>query len=261
MAKDSGDKPEEKLDRSDELFRREVDEAVREQEFQEFWSKYGLWLIAALLLGLAALAGWIFYQNERDEQSALRSEEFSAAVDSARDDNLDGASNALKPLEEAEQDGYRAAAQIMQANIAIEKNDPKKAIAGYKKIAADEKLPQPFRDLALIRQTAAEFDTLKPQQIVDRLKSLAVPGSPWFGSAGEMVAISYMNMEKEDLAGPLFAQLAKDKQVPQTVRSRAVQMAGLMGIDVVDALRENEEKSEDDGGEQDEVAEPKEGGS
>ena len=114
------------------------------------------------------------------------------------------------------------------------KNNVDAAIAGYKKIAADADLPQPFRDLALIRQTVAEFDTLKPQQVVDRLKPLAVPGNPWFGSAGEMVAISYLNMNKSDLAGPLFAQLAKDEGVPPTIRSRALQMAGVQGIDAVE---------------------------
>ena len=69
--------------------------------------------------------------------------------------------------------------------------------------------------------------------MVDRLKPLAVPGNPWFGSAGEMVAISYLNMNKSDLAGPLFAQLAKDETVPPTIRSRALQMAGVEGIDAV----------------------------
>ena len=116
----------------------------------------------------------------------------------------------------------------------MEKKNPKKAIEGYAKVAADDSLPKPFRDLALIRQTTAEFDMLKPQQVIDRLKPLAVPGNAWFGSAGEMVAISYLNMGKSDLAGPLFAQLAKDDNVPPTIRSRALQMAGVEGIDAVE---------------------------
>jgi hypothetical protein len=62
---------------------------------------------------------------------------------------------------------------------------------------------------------------------------LAVPGNPWFGSAGEMVAIAYLEMDKADLAGPLFAQLAQDETVPPTIRSRALQMAGVQGIDAV----------------------------
>ncbi|OAO04545.1 hypothetical protein A8B75_07645 [Sphingomonadales bacterium EhC05] len=213
---------------------REVDDAVRQDEFKNFATRYGLWIAAVLIIGLGSLAGWIFYQNSQNEDSGIRSEEYVAAVDSVRQNNLDGASKALDALVDAKQDGYRAAAQMLQANIALEKDDPKAAIAGYDAIVGDDSLPQPFRDLALIRQTASEFDVLKPQEVIDRLKSLAVPGNPWFGSAGEMVAISYLNQDKSDLAGPLFAQLAKDDNVPSTIRSRALQMAGVEGIDAVE---------------------------
>jgi hypothetical protein len=41
-------------------------------------------------------------------------------------------------------------------------------------------------------------------------------------------------MGKNDLAGPLFAGIAKDENVPQSIRSRARQMAGLLGIDAVE---------------------------
>ena len=232
MAKDEDKAPEEKPDRQEQVFLREVDEAVREDQLKSFAARYGLWIVVALVVGLGSLAGWIFWQNSQNEDSGLRSEEYVAAIDSVRQNNLDGAATALDPLMEADQDGYRAAAILMQANIALEKSEPKKAIAGYAKVAGDDSLPKPFRDLALIRQTAAEFDTLEPQAVVDRLKPLAVPGNPWFGSAGEMVALSYLNMKKSDLAGPL--QLAKDETVPPTIRSRALQMAGVEGVDAVD---------------------------
>lgn len=234
MAKDKDKAPEEKPDRQEQVFLREVDEAVREDQLKNFATRYGIWIFAAVIIGLGSLAGWIFYQNSQNEDSGLRSEEYVVAIDSIRQNNLDGAAKALEPLMEADQPGYRAAAQLLQANIALEKNNPKKAIEGYGKVAADDSLPKPFRDLALIRQTTAEFDTLKPQQVIDRLKPLAVPGNPWFGSAGEMVAVSYLNMGKSELAGPLFAQLAKDDSVPATIRSRALQMAGVEGIDAVE---------------------------
>ncbi|CAO1650404.1 tetratricopeptide repeat protein [Parasphingorhabdus sp. NYA22] len=234
MAKDKDKAPEEKPDQQEQVFLREVDEAVREDQLKNIVTRYGIWIFAAIIIGLGSLAGWIFWQNSQNEDSGFRSEEYVAAIDSIRQNNLDGAATALEPLMEAEQSGYRAAAQLLQANIALEKNDPKKAIAGYAKVAADDSLPKPFRDLALVRQTATEFDTLKPQQVIDRLKPLAVPGNPWFGSAGEMVAISYLNLNKSDLAGPLFAQLAKDESVPATIRSRALQMAGVEGIDAVE---------------------------
>lgn len=241
MAKDDKKTPEDKPDRQEQVFMREVDDAVRDDDLKNFAQRYGVWIGGLVIVGLAALAGWIFYSNSLNEDSGVRSEEYVAAVDSVKGQNLDGASKALEGLETAKQDGYRAAAKLMQANIAIEKNDPKKAIAGYKAVADDADLPKPFRDLALIRQTAVEFDSMKPQQVIDRLKPLAVPGNPWFGSAGEMVALSYLNMGKDDLAGPLFAQIAKDETVPPTIRSRALQMAGVQGIDaVVDEEDEND---------------------
>ena len=97
-----------------------------------------------------------------------------------------------------------------------------------------------FRDQALVRQTAAEFDTLKPQVVVERLRPLAVAGNPWFGSAGELTAVAYMRMNKSDLAGPLFAKIAADEGVPDTIRQRAVQMAGAVGVDAVPQKRGSE---------------------
>lgn len=235
LAKDDKKGPEPQGDRSEQVFMQEVDAAVREDDLKNFGYRYGIWIGLGLVVALAALAGWIFYNNSLQEESGVRSEEYVAAIDSLKRNNLDGAASALKQLENADQVGYRASARMMQANIALEKQDLKAAIAGYKTIVADKSLPQPFRDLALVRQTTAEFDTLKPQEIIDRLKPLAVPGNPWFGSAGEMVALSYLNMEKADLAGPLFAQLAKDDGVPPTIRSRALQMAGIQGIDAVES--------------------------
>ena len=239
MAKDDKNAPENAADRQEQVFMREVDAAVREDDLKNFGLRYGIWIGLAIVVALVALAGWIFYNNSLNEESGLRSEEYVAAIDSMKRNNLDGAVTALKSLEEADQKGYRAAAKLMQANIALERQDVKAAIAGYQTVVADKSLPQPFRDLALVRQTTAEFDMLKPQEIIDRLKPLAVPGNPWFGSAGEMVALSYLNLKKADLAGPLFAQLAKDDSVPPTIRSRALQMAGIQGIDAVE--------SEDDG--------------
>ena len=87
------------------------------------------------------------------------------------------------------------------------------------------------RDLALVRQTAAEYDTLKPEQVVARLKSLAIPGNAWFGSAGEMVGVAYMRMNKPDLAAATFKAMIADEQVPGTIRSRVIQLAGIYGVD------------------------------
>jgi hypothetical protein len=225
--------PTDKRAGSDEAFLREVDDAVRASDLTSFWTRYGRWLLVALVAGLLAFGGWIIYQNRIQAAADKQSEEFVDAMDKLRAGDEKGGRAKLATLAKADQPGYRAMAELVEANLLAEDGDTKKAIAIYATVADDDSLPQTFRDLALIRQTSAEFDQLGAQTAIDRLKPLAKPGNAWFGSAGEMTAIAYMKMGKDNLAGPIFAQIAKQEGVPQSLRSRAQQMAGALGVDAV----------------------------
>ncbi|ANI77236.1 MULTISPECIES: tetratricopeptide repeat protein [Sphingobium] len=220
-----------------EAFMREVDEAVRQDQLLTFWQRFGRWIVAAVVIGLVAFAGWLYWQHHSATRSQAVSEEMDKVIATAVGGGTPDAKQ-LDALADASQPGFRASALLVKAGTAARKGDSKAAIAAYKAMAQDSSLDQPYRDLALIRQTTLEFEALQPQQVVDRLKPLAVEGAPWFGSAGEMVAIAYMKMRKPDLAGPLFAAMAKDASVPQSIRSRARQMAGLLGIDAVETPAE-----------------------
>jgi hypothetical protein len=225
--------PTDKRAGSDEAFLREVDDAVRASDLSNFWTRYGRWLLVVVVAGLLAFGGWIFFQQQQQAAADKQSEEFVDAMDKLRAGQDKEARAKLATLAKADQPGYRAMAQMVEANLLGEDGKTKEAVAIYARVAADSNLPQTFRDLALIRQTSAEFDTLAPQAVVDRLKPLSTPGHAWFGSAGELTALAYLKMGKENLAGPIFAQIAKQEGLPQTLRSRAQQMAGALGIDTV----------------------------
>ena len=100
----------------------------------------------------------------------------------------------------------------------------------------DDGLAQPYRDLATIRATALEFDQMKPEDVIARLKDLAVAGNPWFGSAGEMTGMALLKLNRKGEAGRMFAAIAADDKVPNTIRSRAVQIAGTLGVDATASL-------------------------
>jgi hypothetical protein len=167
-----------------------------------------------------------FYRGER-------SDTLVQAFDDVTEGRKAAATAKLDALVKDGADGHRAAALLTKADIAIEGKDLKGAAALYRQIADDKGLAQPYRDLALVRMTAVELDTLAPQAVIDRLKGLAVAGNPWFGSAGEMVALSYLKLNKPQQAAGVFAAMAKDKKLPDTLRSRATQMAGSLGVDAV----------------------------
>ena len=216
-----------------ESFYREVDEELRRDQMKSYWERYGKLAIAGVVLLLAAIGGFIWWQNQQVVKSGERGEQLIAAFDDIAARRKAAAVGKLDALAKSGGEGHRAAALITKADLAIEGGDIKGAAATFKQIADDKGLAQPYRDAALVRMTALELDTLPPQAVVDRLKGLAVAGNPWFGSAGEMVAISYLKMHRPQQAGALFGAIAKDKKLPDTLRSRATQMAGSLGVDAV----------------------------
>jgi hypothetical protein len=123
-----------------------------------------------------------------------------------------------------------------RAALALRANDRKTAIGLYQQVEDDGGLPQPYRDLAVVRRTMTEFDQLKPDEIITRLAPLAQAGKPFFGSAGEMTAMAMLNKGDRNGAGQLFARIAADKQVPQSIRARAVQLAGSLGVDATASM-------------------------
>ena len=122
------------------------------------------------------------------------------------------------------------------AALALRQNDRKTAIDIYRELAADDGLPQPYRDVATLRGTMSEYDSLKPDEVIARLSPLAQTGKPFFGSAGELVAMAMLAKGDRAGAGQLFARIAADRQVPQTIRLRAVQIAGSLGVDATASL-------------------------
>jgi hypothetical protein len=213
---------------------REVDDAVRRDDVLSFWSRYGRIVAGGVGVALAAYGGWLLWISHQNANAERNSEEFAVMLKSASSGQLDKEN--YGKLSKDGTSGYRSEAELVKAALAAGKSDVKAAIAAYDTLRADSGAPGPVRDLALIRRTALDFDNLKPQQVIDALKDLAVPGNPWFGSAGEMTAMSYLRMGKKREAGEMFASMNRDTTVMASVRLRAGQMAGMLGVSP-DALK------------------------
>ena len=72
LAKDDKKTPDPQEDRAEQVFMQEVDAAVREDDLKNFAYRYGIWIGLGLVIALVALAGWIFYNNSKQEESGVR---------------------------------------------------------------------------------------------------------------------------------------------------------------------------------------------
>lgn len=217
---------------TEEAFLREVDEELRREQLQSMWKRYGRLALVGVVLALAAFAAFLYWRHHSQQQAEKQGEALATAIVDIQQRRVTDAGRKLDQLIAEGGPGYRVTALFGKAAIAADKGEDKAASDIYAGIAADEKVAQPYRDVALIRQTLLEYDRLTPQQVIDRMKPLAAEDSAWFGTAGELTAIALIQTNRPAEAGRLLAAVARDKRAPVTVRARAERLASSLGVDV-----------------------------
>ena len=213
---------------TDPAFLREVDEELRRDQLGQAWRRYGKALIALIVVSLALFGGYLWWQANGEQKAGDEGEQLSAALDDLSGGRPAQADAKFKTIIKGDNPSYRAIAQLAQAARKFEAGDANGAIAAYRAIETDSDVAQPFRDAALIKGVAAGFDTMPPQKAIDRLKPLAQPGAPWYGSAAEMTAIAYLKLNQPQKAAAIFNELAKNTEIPDTLRARAVRISGAL---------------------------------
>ncbi|MDJ0977087.1 MAG: tetratricopeptide repeat protein [Erythrobacter sp.] len=227
-----------KLSAEDEIAIREIDEAVRQDDAAEFVRRYGLVIGSVLAVVLVGLGGYLFWDSQVEAALEAESEQVVSVIDYAQAEDFPSVKERTRPLLDSDTPGVRTSARLLHAAAALELGETARAVELYAQIAADEKAPQAMRDLARLREVATNFDDREPSDIIARLEPLAKPGGALFGSAAELSAMAHLEAGNREEAGALFAAIAKDDTLPATLRDRARQMTGQLGVDAVEDVEE-----------------------
>ncbi|MBN8845227.1 MAG: tetratricopeptide repeat protein [Sphingomonadales bacterium] len=214
----------------------EVDEAVRKDRLDSIAKNYGRLIVGGVIAALIAFGGYLYWGHRQEVARGEKGEELIAAMEKLQANQPTAATAALKKLEGEGNPAYRAAALIQQSNMKAQGGDLKGAAALLAQVAGDTKLDKSLRDMALIRQTALEFDTLKPDAVIARMKPIVDakdPQSSWFASAAELTATAYYQSGQFDKAGALYGRIAKLPKLTPSLQSRTRQMAGMLGVDAI----------------------------
>jgi hypothetical protein len=226
-----------------DTFMREVDDAVREDALRGFLSRFGKPLLAAIILGLAGFAGWLYWQSAQADTANEQGRTFSGILDSFEEGRPKAASTAANDLARGDNAPYRAAALMLQGNAAEAEGNVAVAAARFASVANDEDVPRELRDLALVRQTLVQFDTLEPEAVVARLRRIVADRENGaFPSAAELTALAELRRNNRERAGQLFLQISRATNVSDSLKNRATQMAGMLGVD---AIEDRDDEGED----------------
>lgn len=213
---------------NDALFK-EIDEELRQDEFNKLWKAYGNYLIGGVLAIILSVAGFQGWQSYSMNQRMERGELFDLARVLVTEDKVDEAIRAFADVSDGKSDGYALLARFRTAGLLAQSGDYAGAADTYKSLAADSDLDQSYRDLAIVLGALQELNTSEDIGLVSRLSALDTGTNPWRHNAREALGVSALKSGDKARARDIFKALSEDATAPRGLARRAGEMLKTIG--------------------------------
>ena len=213
---------------SDRDFFREVNEAVRQDRYNELWDKYGVYALAAAALIVAGVAGFKVWSYWQEQKAQAAGTDFSQAVTELDSGDVAKARDVLNSLAAKGPTGYQILSRFQLAAAEAQAGSTDKAVALYDALAADPETDTILKGLATIQAATLKLDTAVYAEMERRVKGLIDENSPWRYSARELLGLSAYRQNNVPAAEKQFSELVADQGTPQNLRERADMMLSLI---------------------------------
>jgi hypothetical protein len=211
---------------SDTQFIREIDEDLRRDRLLKLWEQYGVYVVIAAFLIVAATGGWRGWEWYQTREGVTAGTRFEAALALAESGKQAEAEQEFVALTKDANWGYRLLARMRLA-AETGARDAAAGAAAYDAIATDSSVDGAIRDVARLRAAFLLVDTAQVAEIASRVEPLMAATSPFRFSARETLALARYRAGEREAARTLFAELATDPETPRALRNRAEVMQQL----------------------------------
>ncbi|MGB6913428.1 MAG: tetratricopeptide repeat protein [Pseudolabrys sp.] len=205
----------------------EVDEEVRREQLKKLWDRYSLYLIAAAILIVAAIAAWRGYEYWVAKRAATAGAAFEAAMSLSEQSKYTEAEAAFAKVAAEAPEGYRVLAR-MRAAGALAQVKPAEAVKAYDEISADASVGAIWQDLAAVRAGMLLVDTLSFIDMRSRLDAATEPSRSFRHTARELLALSAWRNHELAAARKYLDMITGDPDSPAGTRARAEVLSGLV---------------------------------
>jgi hypothetical protein len=209
-------------------FIREVDEAVRREQWLQLWQRYGSYVIAAavaVVLGSTVGVGWRTWQQNQRLEEARR---YTEAQELLREAKPAEAASAFAALAEDSSSGYRVLARLRAAEAQAEAGDRAAARAALEGLASDDDAAPVYRSLGGLLAAQQQFAEAETPASAE-LGPLTGSDAPWRYSALELQALAQMQDGDTAAARQTLDDLLADPLTPPDLARRAAELLAFLG--------------------------------
>lgn len=208
---------------SDSAAFQEVDDAVRQDDLKLWWKRWGSWVVAAAVLVVVAVAGFVGWRQYDQSKRAEASAAYSAALAKVDSDKAAARAELGKQAENATSP-YNFLAALAVAQL---QDKPADQVTSLEAVAP--RLPPELSDLALVMAGFRSADAGKLEEQVGKLGALAQGDRPFHVSVMELQALAAAKKGDLKQAKQLWTDITKDSAAPQGAQQRAQAMLNYYG--------------------------------
>jgi hypothetical protein len=205
---------------------REVDEEVRRSQAEAVWAKYGSLIIAACVILVLGVAGYRYFDWQREKAAAEAGAKFEAALQLMQSGKSSEGEAALANVVAEGSGIYKSLAQFRIATE-LGKRDAAAAVKIFDELAGNAALDSALRDVARLRAAALAADFQPLADLEKRMVPLLSPSSAWRHAAQEILAAAAIKANDLEKARRSLDAIIIDRDAPAAVKSRAELLIGL----------------------------------
>ncbi len=210
-----------------EEFIREVDEDLKEEKRLKLWKKLLPYIVSISLGVILSTSGFVFWDSYTNKVKQQLGDDFTAAVELAKEEDIDAALLALDRIVDKGSDGYVTMAKMKKASILIEKGEIENGLNIYLDLEKNA-IDQSFRDIATLLYVLNSMDNNPLAELLAKLEPLE-NSMIWKSSALELKAFLFLKNKQQDEAIEVFKQISDLPTKPSSLGSRATSMIEFLG--------------------------------
>ena len=211
---------------TEKAFFDEVDEEVRNERFKELMNKYGVYILAFLILALSLTVGYEKIALWRQHKSEQANIQYVKAL--AKTDDYNNNIAELENIVATENGLYKDIAYLQIANILLDNNETDKALEVLNKIVKDDTTSAKIKEIAAIKIATYKVDTATFEEINSLLAPIVAKNGAWSLVAKELLAMSAIHNNDIEKAKSIYQELLINGNISVDLKTRINDMLAFL---------------------------------
>ncbi len=205
-----------------DAFIQEVNEDVKNDNFKVLWNRYGVFIIAFVVIAVSAAVSFEKIKSWKVEQNQFKTESYMTAAQ--LQENSDDTIKALQKINQQEQGIFGDFAKLQIANVLFNQNKNDEALATLQSLVDDKQVNSEVKNIALIKIATYKVDELSRSEFETLVKPIIDANNSWTPIANDLLAMSAIKDGDIQTAKNIYENILKVKDLPESFRTKVQDM-------------------------------------